>query len=33
MLSFEGIRNSPLLSYNMKLIKDDEFGFLFDMYC
>ena len=32
MLSFKDTRDFLLLSYDMKLITDDEFGLLFDTY-
>jgi len=32
MLSFNDTRDFLLLSYDMKLIKDDEFGLFFDTY-
>ena len=32
MLSFKDTRDLLLLSYDMKLITDDEFGLLFDTY-
>ena len=32
MLSFKDTGDFVLLSYDMKLIKDDKLGLLFDMY-